>query len=954
MSSVFEPAVVLKLLKSREPKNKQDEFVTSWNNEVEKRMQKWITRRNQSKQSVVEAQLCWESHIVAYVKYVAKIMLIKKTSLAQPSLPLDVPLLGPRFTPPTYLHLTKRSFIADIQPEAMLLKPLNVIHPFYYPEIADCCPRCNSKTITWDGWTTYGSCAVHGIDSEESALGYQLRCQSCAEGKQNMESCFATTSPIFWEKMQGYEIPRGIPHFFQRCALTRPLYDMILELCLSGTSGGLAENIEQLHIAEYFCKHQDYLRYYQLRPATPMKPLPLLNFPDPKNDCISSDIITQVLLQHYDQTGKDESAQYLQTIMGRVLSLDHTFRAASKASIASSSHERSRPISGGTLSIINEKNQILSWRFCLTQSVEEISEALTQLKIQYRKLGEEDPDEIIVDNCCTVRPKISKVFPNTHVGQDVHHVIQRYTGGVLNGTKNPHAGAIASEVSHALLKTHAADSANGVTEYRTKDEQGKLLEEMYQKWAEKGCWNASAAGIHQEQMKHVARGCLTRTRQDICSDGSCIEGSHKGWNSLQRSFASGLPVMNALCTEFVLRRNIRMGLKNTPEDLFLKSTFGSHRIRLVASIASLTNKLIPSHPILNRDAHHLPELPVISSSESFGLVRSENALTFEGLFKMEEDEDDAMLFASGTELNSSNVSVKADNNESLEVVSTSHSRTLASNGKRKASEISASPVEFPETSPTKRACTAATVASALATVKKKPDHSFFASFSSSSTSAKAAPVAAESSKPSPSTTSSTSPTSASSTLAQPLPLPSGNTTSRQSRSEYLFSRSTGVNPEALHIKTTAEFHLFMDMCAEGQWVSYSMTPRKWAVATIAYNERLQQKDPSAIRKLPRALLGKLGDIEKTISECIAVKNFKSKRGSTTFWTRHCEAVSLVQVKGIDSTRKPQTCGRCQTIMYPFVTGHAQNHKRGYCSDGVKQVHRAIPFPQPVGIFVKGV
>ena len=36
----------------------------------------------------------------------------------------------------------------------------------------------------------------------------------------------------------------GMPRFFSHCAVTRELHDMIVELCPSTTSGGLAENIK--------------------------------------------------------------------------------------------------------------------------------------------------------------------------------------------------------------------------------------------------------------------------------------------------------------------------------------------------------------------------------------------------------------------------------------------------------------------------------------------------------------------------------------------------------------------------------------------------------------------------------------------------------------------------------------------------------------------------------------
>lgn len=40
-------------------------------------------------------------------------------------------------------------------------------------------------------------------------------------------------------------------------------------------------------------------------------------------------------------------------------------------------------------------------------------------------------------------------------------------------------------------------------------------------------------------------------------------------------------------------------------------------------------------------------------------------------------------------------------------------------------------------------------------------------------------------------------------------------------------------------------------------------------------------------------------------------------------------------------------------MYPGPANSPENHKRGYCSDGVKQKAKALPWPQPDGIFATG-
>ena len=132
-------------------------------------------------------QLEWEAQVVEYVSFVwDKTRPCKKGDVAA-KLSSDVPLLGPRFIPPTYLHIQKRSGSYDVGPEVQYLKPVNIIHPFYYPELA-CCPQCQSSTdVTWEGWTGTGARELHGILQDEVALGLQLRCNTCKLQKRNVD-----------------------------------------------------------------------------------------------------------------------------------------------------------------------------------------------------------------------------------------------------------------------------------------------------------------------------------------------------------------------------------------------------------------------------------------------------------------------------------------------------------------------------------------------------------------------------------------------------------------------------------------------------------------------------------------------------------------------------------------------------------------------------------------------
>lgn len=156
--------------------------------------------------------------------------------------------------------------------------------------------------------------------------------------------------------------------------------------------------------------------------------------------------------------------------------------------------------------------------------------------------------------------------------------------------------------------------------------------------------------VYTDQMNHVRKGCLARKRQDVRSDGSRIEGSHKGWNSLQRAQPSGIAVFVALGHDHVLRRNMRIATannKSSPFTSFDTSTYGSHHTRLVNHTSKLWNKLRLSKHGNSSGLLALPELKLVDSGERFGLVSSENAATFGGLFpneaKIEVKSEDTLL-----------------------------------------------------------------------------------------------------------------------------------------------------------------------------------------------------------------------------------------------------------------------------------------------------------------------
>lgn len=128
-------------------------------------------------------------------------------------------------------------------------------------------------------------------------------------------------------------------------------------------------------------------------------------------------------------------------------------------------------------------------------------------------------------------------------------------------------------------------------------------------------------------------------RTYVRTDGSRIEGSHKGWNSLQHVHTSGIITFTGLCHDFVLRRNVRVAFSRVTKSDFVSSTHGSHHIHLVDGVAKLFNHLRLEEKATS--THCLPELKEVPSKEHFGLIKSGFASTFGGLLDIKAEDEDS-------------------------------------------------------------------------------------------------------------------------------------------------------------------------------------------------------------------------------------------------------------------------------------------------------------------------
>ncbi|PIL36750.1 hypothetical protein GSI_00439 [Ganoderma sinense ZZ0214-1] len=628
-----------------------------------------------------------------------------------------IPYFDGKFYPPTYTSQKIRNVSRDVAPNIACLKPVTVLHPAYIEELNFCprC-NATGDDLKWKGWTTSGPRDVHGVSSEEQVIGVQMRCKRCKAERGKADTpddeeddayCWGTASSQFWERKEHWEIPLGVPHMKWRSAVTSELYDLIVEFRPDTTSAGLAEHIkrkstdlsrselgltqtQELHLLQYHKRRREYLLNFEARTKQQVWPgggqdVKLRKFPEPRtgrhkegydNTSISDELITDIYLSWVRATRQGESEESLRTktgtsklgstltvewgltapsalirVPGVALSIDATFRTASKATVVDRGKTHTRVYKGGITSVVNEQSIILAWRFCFTQGNWELVELLKGVKRRLELLGVSEPEMVISDCCCHVAKAIHDVFPDAVVCLDVWHFLMRYLVCLVGGSKCPVRQAVAIDIVDAILKSRALPNSPAI--YWSKEEQVARLEAAFEKWEAKGVWTAAAAKTHEEQLTHVRKGCLARPRDDVRADGSRIEGTHKGWNSLQRSFSSGLEMMAALGHDHVLRHNTRVesALKEPPK--FIRSTFGSHHVHLVNDCARRWNKQLARKSRIDSDMEPLPVLEAPSSGETFGMIKmSSETAAHQSLtsIKKESVDDEELLDLSSQDL----------------------------------------------------------------------------------------------------------------------------------------------------------------------------------------------------------------------------------------------------------------------------------------------------------------
>ena len=227
--------------------------------------------------------------------------------------------------------------------------------------------------------------------------------------------------------------------------------------------------------------------------------------------------------------------------------------------------------------------------------------------------------------------------------------------------KTHHRQAVGNDVVACILEERASNGKPA--RYFNEEEQERRLVATYKRGdGVANVWSAESPKVriikltdkarlftrmlvHQNQLKHVQKGCLERIIQDIKTDESRIEVSHKGWNRIMLTFPCGLVLFCCLGQDHVCRYNVRIAYRNfSAEDRpFVHQNHGSHHVDLCNYVAKTWNEVIArvQNGKFSRSQQKLRPMEVlifIDSGERFGVVDALSPDIFSDLVKLEDDE----------------------------------------------------------------------------------------------------------------------------------------------------------------------------------------------------------------------------------------------------------------------------------------------------------------------------
>ncbi|KAI3653227.1 hypothetical protein MP228_002652 [Amoeboaphelidium protococcarum] len=291
------------------------------------------------------------------------------------------------------------------------------------------------------GWSAVGPRKVIGIGQSYYIMFKRYKCNLChcgTGGRTGKE--FRGIDPDTLQHLPPH-VQQQLPcTVIDNTILDNQLIQLMDRMIMRGVSfNEFVKMLDELFNNQHQSRHLAYLSastfvrrnpqktlMFQALPAL-IDPFPEFSDKDQYNVSIPS---TTVLKKFYYKSQMDvydlKNAAVAQ-VTGKVLSGDHTFKAA-KVPVS-----KSQQIFEGLYSLVNEYGQVAGFWLVPNKSLKELTGEFEVLKQRYAAKDEEGPQAFFTDLCCTERAFLSDMFESlsaTGQGQrvllDIFHFMERY------------------------------------------------------------------------------------------------------------------------------------------------------------------------------------------------------------------------------------------------------------------------------------------------------------------------------------------------------------------------------------------------------------------------------------------------------------------------------------------------------------------------------------------------
>lgn len=258
-----------------------------------------------------------------------------------------------------------------------------------------------------------------------------------------------------------------------------------------------------------------------------------------KNDVFSfpsNDQLMSMFLQQF-KLDRDTYIGEMQTITGKSISCDHTFKVSRNIGVVKEGAEgRVLKQFPNLFIVLNEKGQILDWRLTKSTAFHQVEDLMLKLRERLRRLEPEQENgiEIIcIDDCCKNRHKYQSIFPKANVKLDLFHACQR----VIRTLENKPISKSQFAKEFGLIFRH--DDDVGEQRLKSTPSASKInenLDKLVERWSSGAgtCMTHDTFKQINNLREHIKKGCLS----DI-PPGIGTEKNEQLHRLLNRSLLSG-------------------------------------------------------------------------------------------------------------------------------------------------------------------------------------------------------------------------------------------------------------------------------------------------------------------------------------------------------------------------------------------------------------------------------